>query len=217
MLVPPGTAAAQDADVVEELPKAAIDMDRVARDLEDVASKSGTVTIWSFEERSKTKLEEGPPVPMFMPAEVAADLADGAEVSKGVVRESGGVEGDTRIMNFDDEYFIVRQYGNVRVTVHGTRKVFSTEPETARKAAEGPAPDYAPVYSATYAGAQVNFGYAGAHYLVEFECSEDREGVELTGKSCVSENDAMKIVDAMALCSGDMQCIDKGTELIRRP
>jgi hypothetical protein len=206
-------AFAQESVTVEPLPPAPIDTDRVARDLDAAAKRKGTVSVWSFSDRSKAALET-PPVPMFLPGEVVADLAGGSQKSAGVLKQAGDGEADTRILNFPDEYFVIRQFGQVRVTVQGSRKEFDAEGGGKRKAARSaPSPDYYSGFNATYSGGQVNFGYAGAHYLVEFECEEGEEGQEA---ECITEADAERIVKSLALCNTDGRCIDNGTELIRR-
>jgi hypothetical protein len=203
------TLRAQESVVVEALPRVAIDNERVARDLADAARNKGTVAVWSFNERAKGAAL-ALPLPMFIPGEVVADLAAGSEAGKGVLREKSDTEADARIMSFADEVFVVRRFGNVRVTVQGTRKVFTDQGGgSEKKAASAPAPDYYSGFTPTYSGGQINFGYAGAQYLVEFEC-------ELGEDSCITEADAERVVGQLALCNTDGRCIDRGTELIRR-
>lgn len=205
----PNAALAQESVIAEKLAPAVIDQSRVAADLDAVQREKGATQIWSFNERAKAALE-APPVPLFLPAEVVSDLAGGSEQKAGVLKQSGDGDSESRIMVFDNEYFVIRQFKDYRLTIHGTRQAFSSDGDVAsRKAQTAPAPDYDKGFTATYAGAQINFGYAGADYTAEFECTNALPG-------CIAEEKAVEVVRQLALCGTDGRCIDKGTELIRK-
>lgn len=198
---------AQTANTVNPLQSSAIDVDRVARDLDTVAKNKGTTTVWTFDERAKATLD-APPVPMFMPPEIVADLSNGSQKSDGKLEDTGG-EGESRILNFPDEYFAIRQFDKFSMTVHGTRKKFAASGDPAGdKAVSAPSDDYYKNFTTTEGGGLVGFGYAGADYLVEFECDE--------GPGCIDATEAERIVRELVMCGADGRCVDNGTELIAR-
>ncbi|WP_295556785.1 hypothetical protein [uncultured Hyphomicrobium sp.] len=192
-----------------QLAPSVIDQSRVAADLDAVQRDKGTTQIWSFNERSKSTLD-ATPVPLFLPTEVVSDLAGGSEKKGGVLKQSGEEESESRIMVFANEYFVIRQFKDYRLTIHGTRQAFTTDGDVAsRKAQTTATPDYDTGFTATYAGGQINFGYAGADYTAEFECPDAVPG-------CISEEEAVKVVRQLALCGADGRCIDNGTGLIKK-
>lgn len=202
-------ARAQESVSAEKLPPSVIDQSRVATDLDAIEREKGVTQIWSFNERAKSTLDAAP-VPLFLPSEVVTDLAGGSEKGAGVLKQSGDAESESRIMVFENEYFVIRQFKEFRLTIHGTRQAFTSEGDVAsRKAQTSPAEDYDTGFTATYSGGQVNFGYAGADYTAEFECPEAIPG-------CISEEKAVEVVKQLALCGTDGRCIDNGTGLIKK-
>lgn len=203
-----GPSRAQESLVVEKNADRPIDNDRVARDLDEATKNKGTVSVWSFNERSKSTLE-ALPVPLFLPAETVSDLAAGSEQSKGVLKQKSEDGADTRIMSFEDEVFVVRSFDKYRVTIQGTRKSFSDEGGTSKAAPKSASDDYYAEFAPTYGGGQINFGYAGADYLVEFECKEG-------GVDCITPAEAQRVFASLALCSTDGRCVDNGTEFVKK-
>ena len=212
LLIPPVTA--QESVIVEALPPTPVDSQRIDKVFEAAAQNKGAGAIWSFSERSKSTLSAAPPVPMFLPPEIVGDLAKGAQQEKGVLKDGGADGSATTIVSLEHGYVATRKFPKFDLIVRGTNQTFSEAGGGGQKSAPAPEPDYFDEFSATYSGGQINFGFAGVHYVAEFECDAiDPETEE--GADCVSEEEAVKIVKTFIFCNLDGRCIDDGRNLMK--
>ena len=214
----PSIAAAQTGSVAPLKP-AQIDTSRFEREFDRLSQTKGAGSVWSFEERAKSTFDPQP-VPVFFPGELASDLGRGSDSSKGVLSGKGASASPSSIMIFKDGYQVVRRIeGDAKDTkkaagytliIHGTNQAFNDGTPAAGKSGSDAGTDYYSGFLATYSGGQVSFGYAGAHYVAEFECDAPET-------ECVSEADAERTVRSLALCSQDgRRCIDNGVDLVGR-
>ena len=218
MIVAPSVAAAQTGSVAPLKP-AQIDTSRFEREIDRLSQTKGAGSVWSFEERAKSTFDPQP-VPVFLPGELASDLGRGSESSKGVLSGKSADAPASSIMIFKDGYQIVRRIeGDTKdakkaagytLIIHGTNQAFNDGTPSAEKSGSDAGTDYYSGFLATYSGGQISFGYAGAHYVAEFEC-------DVAETECVSEADAERTVRSLAACSQDgRRCVDNGIDLVGR-
>ncbi|MDX2287596.1 MAG: hypothetical protein NW217_02065 [Hyphomicrobiaceae bacterium] len=153
-------------------------------------------------------------MPLFVPAEIV----DPRQASSGQKRAGGPAAGEP-VLHLDHGYVAEMAFERFDVTVRGTNQVF-TEDVPGRKSAAlaPPRPDYIEPFEVDYAGGRINFGFAGGHYSVEFECREpDGDGeAGQQATSCIDPATAQKIVDDLLICNAkDGRCLTGGMKFIR--
>ncbi len=201
---PAGTisASAQESVVVKALPPAPVDTARVNRIFEDAEKNKSGETFQLYSNKEKSADDTAPPVPMFLPKEIIGDIAKSAD--------KGTDGGDDPVVTLKHGYVATHKFDKFELTLRGTNQVFSDEAPSDKSAA-APEPDYYSGFESTYSGGQVNFGFAGVHYVAEFECNEAKPDSDA---ECVTEAKAKEILNSLIFCNMDGRCIENGRELI---
>ncbi len=205
-------AAAQTAPTFEAVP-APVDTSRI-NDLFASENRKSTLRLQLPVGSRKAAGQPPAPVPLFVPPEIV----DPGVARSGQKRAAKAAEGEP-VLHLGHGYVAEMAFERFDVTVRGSNQVF-TEGGPGRKAAAPPAPtpDYIEAFEEDYAGGRISFGFAGAHYSVEFECREpDANGEQaLQAASCIDEPTAKKIVDDLLLCSAtDGRCLTGGAKHIQ--
>lgn len=206
-------ATAQDGTVARAV-TSTVNTARIASDFESArSSKSASTFTFDSGTKSKAAYPVKSPVPIFMHPASLGDFAKGAasDTSKGVTRSvsENAEPPNSTIYESEDGYVTQRMFDGFTFSVRGTNQVFTTDGNDKAVTAAA-ATNYLNTFSLTEVGGEITFGYAGAHYTANFECTAG-------GTDCVTPAQAQTIVDQLIVCAFEGQCVDNGVQFTKRP
>ncbi|KQS83899.1 MULTISPECIES: hypothetical protein [unclassified Rhizobium] len=184
---------AQEAGVIDDAIENPVDFGRVANDMAEATSNGFRETL-QFPGADQLG-DFTPAVPVLIPQKLFVDLKAGTTELGG---DQVGLEDTTRkagISFSKSGYSAWVSYPKFNMNIQASSISYAAAND-ASPAFAGAKPDY---YN-KLAGDVITFGYAGADYMVLFECLVGDE-------ECVTEGEADKIVDKFVLCDQQGGCV----------
>lgn len=137
-----------------------------------------------------------PAVPIMIPMKVFRDLKAGVAVASSADKRLTSQNQESDVTFDENGYFVTVSYPGegFNLTVEGTRRGFVRKKDEAAFA--GPKPDYVNIFES-----QAKFGYAGADYLLLFECT-------VGDAKCISQAGIGELLNGFVLCDRDNQCVN---------
>jgi hypothetical protein len=210
-----GSAAAQESVSVGAPRTAVTDTARVEQLFEPSATATDGDAPLAFPGTSERRDEFASSIPVFVPGGLFEELERNAIPFAGTSRGFEGEAEGASILFDEAGYFATLDFERFRMTVEGTNVVHGT-PAELEATASIPAVDYYTPFALDYAGAAIQFGFAGVDYLVQFECKtgpiEDGEG-----PSCITEEEAERLLSAFLVCNADAQCLRRDPKDLTAP
>lgn len=184
----------QEAGVFDSVVINRVDADRARDDVARVLD-SGFQDSISFPGSARFG-DFSPAVPILLPMKCFQDLRAG-------IADDAGDDGlasanaETSISFSENGYFADCLYPDRQfsLTLEGTNRAFAKSSDEA-PGFPGLKPDYLNVY-----GESASFGYAGADYLLLFECT-------IGDAECITENGIRELLRDFVLCSNDNECVN---------